>query len=78
MLAEEVEKLATKDIVECTEFSEAIATFTYTPRSIPDARTAEVLHKIVLLCVPSFISFGCCYVNILCLRYANIVVFSLN
>ncbi|CAI8043686.1 cGMP-dependent 3',5'-cyclic phosphodiesterase, partial [Geodia barretti] len=40
---EEVEKLATKDIVECTEFSEAIATFTYTPRSIPDARTAEAV-----------------------------------
>ena len=40
--AEEVERLAKKEIAECSEFSENIATFSYSPRAIAETRTAEV------------------------------------
>ena len=53
MSAEEVEKFATKDIVECTKFSEAIATLPTHPD--PSARTVEVLHKLFYrVCVRPF------------------------
>jgi cGMP-dependent 3',5'-cyclic phosphodiesterase len=40
--AEEVERLAQKEIAVCSEFSDSIATFSYSPRAIPETRTAEV------------------------------------
>lgn len=40
--AEEVEKLAKKKVSPCSEFSETMATFSYSPRAIPDTKTAEV------------------------------------
>lgn len=40
---EEVDKLANKKIAVCSEFSEVMATFTYSPRAIPDTRSAEAV-----------------------------------
>lgn len=45
--AEEVEKLAKKKVSPCSDFSGTMATFTYSPRAIPDAKTAEVMAYLV-------------------------------
>lgn len=48
-----MDKLANKKIAVCSEFSEVMATFTYSPRAIPDTRSAEV-HVIAVWVVYSY------------------------